>query len=74
MQVLEPIELLVKELSKTNINLLIAEGVFIFSLNKFQQSLATEMIERLFCESENLIENIDKNTDSGLKYRLWMIC
>jgi len=31
------------------------------------------MIDRLFCESENLIKNIDKNTDSDLKYRLWVI-
>jgi len=55
-------------------NLLIAEGVFIILLNKFQQLLAIEMIERQFCESGNLIENIDKNTVSDLKYRLWVIC
>ena len=119
MQVLEPIELVVKELRKTNSNLLIAEGVFVFLLNKLQQAgtdlanemihalksrinerrnkdiisllfflqsgnfphsqsnnyftysskslvklLAKETVERLFCESANIVENIERNTDS----------
>jgi len=50
MQVLESIKLVVKELSKTNSNLLIPEGVFVFSVNKLQQpgtDLANEMMHAL---------------------------
>ena len=49
-EVLEPIELAVKELSKNDSNLLKADGVLIFLLNKLQQAntnLAKEMMEAL---------------------------
>jgi len=105
MQVLEPIELVVKELSKTNINLLIAgtdlanemmhalksrinerrnkdiislllflqsgnfphsqsNNYFTYSSKSLVKLLAKETVERLFCESENIVENIERNTDS----------